>query len=75
MIEPTEKDKNRRVILRNDEDRGVFIWGVEPFGGNPAMAMVKWDSDGKHIFTSVRRKEEHRYCKNRAIGGERLWQY
>ncbi len=50
MIKPTESDNKRRVVLRQDEDRGSLVYGVEPFGGNPEVVMVKWDSNGICLF-------------------------
>ena len=50
MIDPTKADDRRRVVLRQDEDRGSLIFGVEPFGGDSKKVMVEWDSDGKCVF-------------------------
>ncbi|MFN7902323.1 MAG: hypothetical protein ACK5O1_05800 [Holosporales bacterium] len=50
MIKPSESDNKRRVVLRQDEDRGSLVFGIEPFGGNSELVMVEWDSDGKYVF-------------------------
>ena len=53
MINPTDADKGRRVVLRNDEDRGVMLnYGYGNFGsGITDRAYVQYDSDGGEFFS------------------------